>query len=203
MEKDLTHEWHKPGTSATSPHFDEEWTVLTAKPVVPLSKLKSNASRRRVLKLSAAFVLSILLGALVALVAANLNQPSENATIEAVTEQQNIAESAPTPGEMWETWEATEEQPAAVLPKKIPIIVTVKPKTSATQDRQTASSANLDRLTENSSASVEEQETPPIVLNRFEERRLRRVFRRERRERAAQRNRDLRRIDEIFEGRRP
>jgi hypothetical protein len=52
------------------PHFDDELTVLTAQPVVPLEQIEKKARHRRRWFLSGAFAIAMLLGAASALVSA-------------------------------------------------------------------------------------------------------------------------------------
>ena len=59
------------------PHFDEEWTVLTARPVVPLAELESVNRKKTAIKLAGAFAGALLLGALVALASIRLKRDSQ------------------------------------------------------------------------------------------------------------------------------
>lgn len=58
----------------TEPHFDEETTLLSAKPVVPLAKLKAQLTSRRRIFLAGAVSLAILLGACAAILIFYLQQ---------------------------------------------------------------------------------------------------------------------------------
>src|SRR6185503_4609088 len=70
------------GTPAP-PHFDDDWTLLSARPVVPLQKIEAKERHRRNWVLGGAFAIAMMLGAASALLASYLklrNVP--NAVIE-------------------------------------------------------------------------------------------------------------------------
>ena len=55
-------------TPVSPPHFDDELTVLTARPVVPLEEINAKVRHRRRWFLGGAFAIAMLLGAASALV---------------------------------------------------------------------------------------------------------------------------------------
>src|SRR5688572_27462446 len=59
-------------TSAAQPHFDDERTLLSARPVVPLEKIDAKERHRRHWLLGGAFALAMILGATSALLASYL-----------------------------------------------------------------------------------------------------------------------------------
>src|SRR5215207_7773123 len=54
------------------PHFDDEQTLVSARPVVPLEKIEKKARHRRLWFLGAAFAIAMMLGAASALLASYL-----------------------------------------------------------------------------------------------------------------------------------
>ena len=76
------------------PNFEDERTLLAARPVVPLQKIESRARHRRQWFLGGAFTLAMMLGAATALVASYLklrNAPQP------VVESQVVPDVAPAP----------------------------------------------------------------------------------------------------------
>src|SRR6185503_6600822 len=59
------------GTPAP-PHFDDDWTLLSARPVVPLEKIEAKERHRRNWVLGGAFAIAMMLGAASALLASYL-----------------------------------------------------------------------------------------------------------------------------------
>ena len=202
-------------TETTSPHFDEEWTILTARPVVPLQELRTKTTRRAGLKLVGAFAAALILGAVAALVAVGIKQPMYQASQASQASQvSQDAEPVPrgvdiepqaAPIETAEQVELlqpdpdiAESTPAGEPKHQETLAVKVNSPTRHYEKHRSNEAANDEKPLE-----VQIQVEPrQNEIDRFEERRLRRVLRRQRRERANQ-QRDLGRIDEIFEGRRP
>ena len=162
------------------PHFDDELTVLTAQPVVPLAQIK----HRRRWFLGGAFAIAMLLGAASAVVSAyfrlrNLPDPE-------IQTSSSVSLSVPEP--------TVEIAPpvAEVIPQR------PKPKPRNTD--------KIDRVVIDPRLSDDDalrHIRDSVLVDEWQERRLRRVERRERR-RAQHHDRDLSNINEIFEGtRRP
>ena len=197
--------------STESPHFDEEWTLLSARPVVPLKEVKSARITRRTIKLTGLFAAALLLGAICALVVVSLERSRNIPSIQDETfasEPQNISdEPKPESQTTAETAEPTgsviTESPVA--PKTV-AVVREKPKVAERDRAQRPETSDTDK--ESVESDAESTVPSRAVLfdemrANWEERRARRVRRQERRERAGRRGRDLRKIDEIFEGPRP
>jgi hypothetical protein len=163
------------------PHFDEEFTQLSARPVVPLEKIDAKLKHRRRWFLGGAFAVAMLLGAASALVSAYLK-----------------LRNVPDP----------EIQALSVLPVDPPIptveVISERPKPKPrTTDKTEKRVADLPVVQPRLSEKDELRRIRDAVLiDQWEERRERRAERRERRERrrAQHRDRDLSKIDEIFEG---
>jgi hypothetical protein len=184
------------------PHFDDELTVLTAQPVVPLEQIEKKARHRRRWFLSGAFAIAMLLGAASALVSAyfrvrNVPDPELQTTAEsseaepetAVTEPPVTASMLPVSEEpVGEELEEVEAQPAPTpAPKRsAPVRIT----------RHTSEPVFEPRLDEEDELR---RIRDAVLVEQWQERRARRIERRERR-RAQHRDRDLSNIDEIFEG---
>lgn len=188
------------------PHFDDELTSLTARPVVPLQEIEAKIKHRRRWFLSGAFAIAMLLGAASALVSAyfklrNVPDPQMQTTAAS-------AVSAPEPA-------ATQEQ-EPVAATMLPVVEEVDDQQTPTATPTPVPKRSAKVITEHTNHPVieprlnEEDELrrirESVLIDEWQERRARRVERRERRERRrAQRSgRDLSNLDEIFEGpRRP
>ena len=164
------------------PHFDDERTVLSARPVVPLEVVEAKVKHRRRWFLGGAFAIAMFLGAASALISAYFklrNQPE--AEIQSVS-----VSSLPEPTPELET--------IAVVPER------AKPRPrnlDKTVRRNDQPRVNQPRLSEDEALR---QIRNSVLIDQWEERRARRVERREPR-RAQHHDRDLSNIDEIFEGR--
>lgn len=193
------------GSATPSPNFEDERTLQSARRVVPLEKITTKAQRRRKWFLGGAFAMAMTLGAASALLASYLklrNLPSP------VTEVSQ-ADVLPAPVAMAETTDAvpadspvTEE---VLEPEPVP---EEPPKKAAISRRRTIEKHNNDTfLPPHAEKASEEEELnrirDAVLFDEWQERRARRVMRRERRlnERLNHR-RDLSNLDEIFEGRR-
>lgn len=171
------------------PQFDDERTVLSAQPVVPLEQIEAKVKHRRRWFLGGAFAVAMLLGAASALVSAYFklrNNPDPE--IQTLSVSSSVAE--PTPEVM--------------LPPVVESTPTPRP-------RDTNKTNPVVRPVVESEPRLSEEEElkrirDAVLVDEWQERRQRRAERRaERRERRrAERNseRDLSNLDEIFEGRR-
>jgi hypothetical protein len=164
------------------PHFDDELTTLTARPVIPLQEIDAKVKHRRRWFLGGAFAIAMLLGAASALVSAyfkfrNIPDPE----IQTLSVVEPIVE---TPSPAVETVEIVPERPQP------------RPKNADKRER-------TERVVIQEPQFSEEEELrrirDAVLTDQWEERRARRVARRERR-RAQHRDRNLSNIDEIFEG---
>jgi hypothetical protein len=184
------------------PHFDDELTVLTAQPVVPLEQIEKKARHRRRWFLSGAFAIAMLLGAASALVSAyfrvrNVPDPELQTTAEsseaepetAVTEPPVTASMLPVSEEpVGEEVEEVEAQPAPTpAPKRSAQVRTTRHTSEPVFEPRLDEEDELRRIRD------------AVLVEQWQERRARRIERRERR-RAQHRDRDLSNIDEIFEG---
>jgi hypothetical protein len=165
------------------PYFDDERTVLTARPVIPLQKIDTKVKHRRRWFLGGAFVAAMLLGAASALLSAYLkirNAPDP--------EIQTLSVSPVFPN--------TPELPVVEVVPQRP-----KPQPIRNTDK-------TDRVVISPRSSEDEEEAlrrirDAVLVDEWQERRQRRVERREERRerrRAGRSGRDLSHLDEIFEG---
>ena len=192
----------------TPPDFDDERTLLSARPVVPLNEIDAKVRRKRHWVLGGAFAIAMMLGAASALVASYLrlrNVPTAAATSE-VSAEQDVAPApvavvensrSPVPTES----PVTEEQPAdeALLeeeaPKKEPaarrrtVVKHTQPPVEQRDDPRISEDERLQQIRD------------AVLYDEWQERRACRVMRRERRLERYN-HRDLSNLDEIFEGRR-
>ena len=194
MEKEKFLE-QEPETSSIidEPHFEEAWTVLSARPVVPLKEVGPSQNRQtlgRAAKLLAAFVGAGLLGVLVALASIRFRQLP--ATPGQVPVQSDALPTAQEPTST--SGQAAIEPEVEAAPVKTSSQVTEVSKGHA---RQNAAPVQVPGSDGDSSSSK------PQLADEWQERRPRRTTLRRHREIDELHHRDLLRIQEIFEGRRP
>ena len=162
------------------PNFDDERTVLTARPVVPLEAIEAKVKHRRRWFLGGAFAIAMFLGAASALLSAYFklrNVPDPEIQSLSVL---SLPEEAPPVA----TVEVTPERPKP------------RPRNTDKTDRR-IEQARLSRLSEEDALR---QIRNSVLVDQWEERRARRVERRDRRH-EQHHDRDLSNINEIFEGR--
>jgi hypothetical protein len=187
-----------------SPEFDDERTLLSARRVVPLNEIETKVRRRRNWFLGGAFALAMMLGAASALVASYLrmwNVPSV-ATSEVSEPDVSPAPLAvvenrpsPAPAESPVTAEPADETLLDETPKKEPVAkrrIVAKHTPQPVEQRDDPNISEEERL---------QQIRDAVLYDEWQERRARRVMRRERRL-DRYNHRDLSNLDEIFEGRR-
>jgi hypothetical protein len=226
MDRDYLFESQFSAAPMSAPHFDDERTLRAACRVVPLEQVPivfkaSKASHRRQLVIGAAFAVAILLGAGVALLSVYLRQsniktsagvaaeveepqPLETATVPSSTVAESQEDSASSHGVTGNPDEQTNASIAAKGHR-----VEERPGRTTSQSVKTVPRDEADARNESEdsfdpSADGMRNDRKPVIVDQWEERRSRREMRRERRGRDAYPNRDLFRIDEIFQGsRRP
>jgi hypothetical protein len=162
------------------PHFDDELTVLAARPVVPLQQIDARVKHRRRWFLGGAFAVAMFLGAASALISAYFkfrNAPEPQ--IESLSVL-SLPEETPQVQEL-----------AVITERPKP-----RPKHRDFTNRPTVEPAYEPRLSEDEALH---RIRDAVMIDQWQERRARRVERRERR-RSQHHDRDLSNIDEIFEG---
>jgi hypothetical protein len=182
------------------PHFDDESTVLSAQPVVPLEQLEAKVKHRRRWFLGSAFAVAMLLGAASALVSAYFKL--RNAP-EPEIQTQSAVLSVPEP---------TPETVVIPTPEEEP---TVTPKRPVVSERERDFADRGPRVVEPPLRDEEDELRrirDAVLVDEWQERREweerrqrraeRRAERRERRRAERDSDRDLSNLDEIFEGRR-
>ena len=188
------------------PHFDDERTLLSARPVVPLEKIEAKARHRRQWFLGGAFAIAMMLGAASALVASYLKvRNAPQAAVELSVEPEvtiapvAVAASSPTdtPAVESEDMAVVEEEQPTATPKKESTpkhrAVVVRPDPEPIEDRDTRNMSEHEQL---------DQIRDAVLYDEWQERRARRATRRERRRAERYNHRDLSNLEEIFEGRR-
>ena len=196
---------------AIEPHFDDERTLLTARPVVPLEKINAKARHRKQWFLGGAFAVAMMLGAASALLASYFKMRNvQRAPVEvsqevdapaaALAAAENPPPDTETPLVEVQAAEATEEPtPAESTPKK---------QTPAKRVTAAAHQRDDDYINPpNDDRQISEQDElyrirDSVLYDEWQERRARRAIRRERRRAERYNHRDLSNLDEIFEGRR-
>ena len=187
-------------TSAAAPHFDDELTLLSARQVVPLQKIDARARHRRQWFLGGAFALAMMLGAASALLASYLQLRTANNQENGITQVELAtaplaAEENPTsePAPIASLEEQSEPPVTLETPRKEPTIKrSFRREPDFVPSRSTSGVSEEDEL---------ERIRDAVLYEEWQERRQRRVTRRDRR-RAEPDSRDLSNLDEIFEGRR-
>lgn len=186
------------------PKFDDERTLLSARPVVPLNEIESKVRRRRHWFLGGAFAVAMMLGAASALVASYLRLRTAPVSVTSELSQGDVPSPAPVavaanplPTESPAIEEEEAEPPvetALETPKKEAVAkrrVVVKHTDQPVELRDDPQMTEDERL---------QQIRDSVLYDRWQERRARRVWRRERRL-DRYNHRDLSNLDEIFEGR--
>jgi hypothetical protein len=176
------------------PHFDDRYVFRRAQQVVPLDKIRAQGRNRKLLFLGGAFAIAMMLGAASALLAVHLKQRSQIThlntdlapEISAPSPEPETAAAAPLESTV------DEEIPAPpvkreVTPKKQQPAIAQRPRTVGSQpdEVQPTEEEQLEQIRE------------AVLYDQWQERRMRRAARRERRNRG---DRDLSHVDEIFEG---
>jgi hypothetical protein len=191
--------------TAAQPNFDDERTLLSARPVVPLEKIDAKERHRRHWLLGGAFALAMMLGAASALLASYLklrNVPAAASEISQIETPAAPVEAAAEPVERElsvtehtaDAEHIEEESDITVTPKRAPVVsrpATVPRSTELMRPRTVRGLDEEDEL---------ERIREAILIEEWQERRARRAARRERRNRMDHHDRDLSNLDEIFEG---
>ena len=187
--------------SVSSPHFDDRHVLERAQPVVPLDAIRARQRNRKLWFLSGAFLMAMFLGAASALVTVRVKQ-MRSAAIQAMqlpaeptpdASAPDIETAAAIPAESPAEIPAAEEEAPAPAVKRV-----ITPK------KQQPANAERPRMVGTRSSEVQptedeqlQQIREAVLYDQWQERRMRRAARRERRNRG---DRDLSHLDEIFEG---
>ena len=223
METDQIAEtrWAPKYPPTSQPHFVEERTLLSARPVVPLEQVKTTGSSRRGLLLTGAIALSLLMGACTALAMVyvqqrRIGQPSAIGSQPDAT-QQNESEQITPPSATVEEAGVVEKGTASAGAGAVRAASNTKPEHEKRAVVVNASNSENKRVSTVLSARISRQNEVPVAdagadepdprLNDREVRRderleARRVRREGIRQRRVNSGDDLFRIREIFEGRR-
>ena len=195
----------------SEPRFDDERTLLSARPVVSLDTINAKTRHRKQWFLGGAFAIAMMLGAASALLASYLrtrnvqNMPAAVTQVDVPETPAAVIENPPT-----ETPLAAAVEGTVNTEESIPIEEST-PKKEAPVKRRTAvvvpkpedymsDSSDSRRMSEEDALH---QIRDSVLYDEWQERRARRVLRRERRRAERYNNhRDLSNLDEIFEGRR-
>jgi hypothetical protein len=189
------------------PRFDEERTVLSARPVVPLVELNAKTGSRGWLFLTTGIAFAVLLGACAAILMVYLEQrrvePIKSVSSQPADTQQteNVSAQADTFGVSSpnETANTLSNDPPVTPGKRHQAEkMAIAQKTSVSSKQPEMVAATPDRGSEGDVQSISDRETSRE--QRWEERRLRRDAWRDRRDTNRDPNADLFRIREIFEG---
>jgi hypothetical protein len=196
MESNITNEQYFETGSLTEPHFDEEATLLLARPVVPLEEIQSEARSKKRLKFGLAIACSLALGALSATLLYKNSGPDPSTA---------ITQAAPG---------AAGITVAATLVESVDAGATgISPQSEVQTPAPPVATKPLPSVSRSSQVVVKKAKTPmPPQLEerernrdeRFYERRLRRMSDREAMKESRRRHRrskdDLLRVRDIFEG---
>lgn len=196
MERNQTleNDW-RGGLESTEPHFDDERTILSAQPVVPLKAVGNDQNRRRWM-LVGAFIIASMLGSAVALSLVRLREP--------VTVQRALSNSEPVekgteepvaqvPEQVSEPEKPSEEQTAEEAPVNVAAPLAEKPRRQVPATSRHTSSRQVTITVKTNPPSDDGQAQ---LVDQWQERRQRRVNRKPQNSHSS----DLFRIREIFEG---
>ena len=188
------------------PEFDDERTLLSARRVVPLNEIDKKVRRRRNWFLGGAFAVAMMLGAASALVASYLRLRTVPTVATSEVSEPDVAPApvaavettpGPTPAESPVTEEPADDE--ALLEEETPKKETVtKRRTVAKHTQPPVDLPDDPKISEDERL---QQMRDAVLYDEWQERRARRVMRRERRL-DRYNHRDLSNLDEIFEGRR-
>jgi hypothetical protein len=178
------------------PNFDDERTLLSARKVVPLNQIDAKVRRRRRWFLGGAFAIAMMLGAASALVASYLRL--RNAPVAVTNEMPAPGDVAPAPVAVMEKPVPAEspvtgetESPAETkkepVVKRRPVVKHIQNPNDLHDDPKMTDDERLQQIRD------------AVLYDQWQERRARRVSRRERRL-DRYNHRDLSNLDEIFEG---
>ena len=198
------------------PHFDDERTLQTARPVVPLEKINAKLRHRKQWFLGGAFAVAMMLGAASALLASYLKlRTVQKAPVEVsqevevapapVADVENPPVETETPVVAVQNTDETEENQAA---EELTAAQITTKKQAPVKHKPAASAKHGDYVVEpNDSRQMSEEDQlhqirEAVLYDEWQERRARRAIRRERRRAERYNHRDLSNLDEIFEGRR-
>jgi hypothetical protein len=180
------------------PHFDDRYVLQHAQQVVPLEKIRARRRNRTLLFLSGAFAVAMMLGAASALLAVHLKKRSAASQVTQVTAEPApetvAAASVESPADVPGAEEPVAEEEVAPPVKRV---VTAKKEEPAVADRPRIVGARQDEVQPTEEEQLE-QIREAVLYDQWQERRMRRAARRERRNRYG--DRDLSHVDEIFEG---
>ena len=195
-------------TATPAPQFNDRRVVLRAQPVVPLDEIRKKQRLRTMWFLSGAFAIAMMLGAASALVAVRVKRITANTGIPQVEEPQTtVTAEAQAPAvepapDSTDTAEVPLAEEVPVQQPARPTVTTAKRHEPLAQRPRIVGSDSEDlngrRVVQPSEDEQLEQIREAVLYEQWQERRARRAARRERRNG----DRDLSRLDEIFEGRR-
>ncbi len=203
MKEDLYENPVELRTAVPTPHFDDQRVAMRAQPVVPLDEIRTKLKLRRLWFLSGAFAIAMMLGAASALVAVRVKRIAANNDIPQIQEPADttVAEAPPV-----ETEPIVDSAILAEAPVQQPTRSTISKPHEPLAQRPRIVNRDREPLSSHSGVQPSEEEQleqirDAVLYERWQERRARRVARRERRNRG---DRDLSRVEELFEGpRRP
>lgn len=189
--------------SLSSPHFDEDATLLSARPVVPLHEVNAETRSRRRVIFGLTILAASLLGAITATLLFMRSEQNAQRAADTKVSQPVVSSSGAAGGSTSQSAEARgpvfKEQEDESLAAEVP-----GTPSSSLKKRPTAaissSSVRPARAGNPDFERAEDFKTDEMELRRAERRDARRDARRERRQRREQISDDLLRIREIFEG---
>ncbi len=188
----------------SEPHFEEEWTVLAARQVVPIAELEAKEKRFQSLRLFGAFLVAGSLGVVVALASIRFRESSarvsENEVMpETVAAQTDPNGSSSADGDTEQTNEESSIQVEDGTATETSTAATTKAARTSRNKHRTVNVDFEDQASEDEPTSGSRPQ--PRLIEQWQEGRPRRVKpRTSGNDRGAHHPRDLRDLDEIFEG---
>ena len=196
MERDqaLENSWY-PDLETEEPHFDDERTLLSAQPVVPLAAVSQTQNRRRLMFIGA-FVVAALLGAGAAIALVRFRQP----VVAGSTVESNPAKaSEQEPGAQSSETETPDVEASSEVQKAENAEASVTGQNKRPKYRTVRRSSEPQVKISLRPADQASDDSQPRLIDQWQERRQRRVNPKPDNNHPS----DLFRIREIFEGPRP
>ena len=223
MQTDRIFEIQEISSYPQEPHFVEERTLLSARPVVPLEDIEARVRHRRRLALTGALAIAVLLGACAALLIAHIEQRPVESTVTASSQPAEPPADVNTPAQVETVSSVIESDTASHFPNDSSLVTNNSHEQASGGISSTAVAsskrpmrrveARLSKNVSKANAVVgesNEETMQPLSdqrarrLERWEERRLRRETLRDGRANDRDSADGLFRVRDIFEGaRRP
>ena len=200
MESNIARDEVLGAESPSEPHFDEEATLLSARPVIPLHEVRAEGRFRRRLTFGVTIIVSILIGAVGATL---IYKRGQKQTAQIVENSSQVSEQTGREGPPITEADGSAADSHAVAPPaagtKDDVVASKLRNGSGSTPSRTAAAPPIPQSRESGSVEREMRYAPRVEARRLRRRAVREA-RREANGRKGQSADDLLRIREIFEG---